>query len=167
MHRRVFAGIAVLVAAAALGLSACGGSSSTPSSSAAGTSSSAGTVPANSGSSFCTQAASIVAQFAHIGSTFQGTTPGATPNVNAFKQLIATVASAIDSLDSSAPGEIASAFHVLRSAYDQASSQVQSATSLAQVGSALTPLDAAAVKSSATTVKTYLQNSCGITTPSP
>jgi hypothetical protein len=116
-----------------------------------------------SGGSFCTQAANDAAQLSHLSSGL--VTPGATPNVAAVKQLIATLDQAVDSLDSAAPSEIASDFHTLRSAYDQAASEAQSASTFQQLATVFTKLDNASLKSAATHVEDYFKNTCGITPP--
>lgn len=103
-----------------------------------------------------------MAQFAHVGSAFAVTSPGATPNVNAFKQLLASGTSAIDSLDSQAPSEIASAFHIERVAYDQANAQAQSASTIADVGKVFASFGQPAVKSAASQVSAYISAKCGI-----
>jgi hypothetical protein len=168
MHRQLFALGAVLSGAAALVITACGSSSSN--SPSAGSSSSASTPTpsalSNSGGSFCNQAAGYASQFSHLGSGLF--TPGATPSVSSFKQLIAEVDQAVDTLDGSAPGEIAPDFHALRSAYDQANSRAQSATTFQQLEGVFSGLDSAALKASSTRVTDYFKNTCGIsTTPTP
>jgi hypothetical protein len=167
MHRPSFAAGAVLAGTAALVLSACGGSSS-PSSSGSSSSASTPTPSAlsNVGGSFCNQAAGYAAQFSHLGSGLF--TPGATPSVTGVKQVIAEVDQAVDSLDSSAPGEIASDFHALRAAYDQANSRAQAATTFQQLETVFSGLDNTALKASSTRVEDYFKNTCHIsTTPTP
>lgn len=113
------------------------------------------------------QAAAAVAQLAHISAGFAAATPGATPSVASIKQLFATADSAVDTLDSSAPSEISSAFHTLRAAYDQANAQVQSVTTIQGLSSALSGLSTASLHTSDAQITSYLQTSCGIATPSP
>jgi hypothetical protein len=110
----------------------------------------------------------MMAQLSHLSTGFSGASPGATPEIASLKQLIATADAAIDALDSSAPGEIAPAFHTLRAAYDQANSQVQSATTLQQLGPAVSGLGAPAVATADASITAYMTTSCGITArPSP
>ncbi len=158
-----------LIAVAAGGLTACGGSSST---SGGGTKPTPPFTAAGNGSSdFCAQMGAVVAQFSHAGAAFTGTSPGATPDVDAFKHLIASSATAIDGLDSQAPGEISSAFHTLRAAYDQANTQAQAATRFDQLANIFTGLDQGAIKAANQQVDAYLRTKCGITpsasTPAP
>jgi hypothetical protein len=164
VHRSsIIVGALLLVGGGAM-LSGCGSSTSTSSSGGSVSSGSSSSVPGSisvAGGPFCTQVASVISQFAQLGAAFQ-TAPGATPNVNTFKQLIATEAQVIDQLDSSAPGEIASAFHTLRSAIDQANSQVQSATTFAQIGAAFSSFSSSAVTTANTAITNYFKNSCGI-----
>ncbi len=169
MHRPRVASGALLAGAIALALSACG-SSTTSSSSAATTqpTSAPTSAAANSGSSFCTQVGTVMAQLSHLSTGFSGASPGATPDVASLKQLIATADAAIDALDSSAPGDIASAFHTLRAAYDQANSQVQSATTIEQIAPAMAGFAAPAVATAGRSITAYMTTSCGITaSPSP
>jgi hypothetical protein len=157
---------AFLATVAALALGGCGGSS-TPSSSVGGSSpTSTPLISVPAGSSFCLQSASIAAQFAHASSSIFSVSPGATPSITAYQQAIAATTSAIDGLDSSAPGEIASSVHVLRVAYDQLNTQMQGATSLQQLATLFTSLDTPAIKAAGTAISDYLKNTCGIT-PSP
>ena len=160
MPRRFFIALAPVVLAAGLALSACGGSSG----SSGGSSSNGGgggSINVGNGS-FCDQTKSAIAQIEQLGKSFTPTSPGATPNVQGFKTLIAQLTSAIDQLDGNAPGEIASAFHTLRAAYDQANTQVQTATTLEQIGTAFQTVDTNAVKAAGDQITTYLKNSCGI-----
>jgi len=168
VHRLPIAPGAFLAGAAVLALSSCG-SSSTPSSGAATAVSTATptSAAANGGSSFCVQAAAAVAQLSHTSAGFTHVSPGATPDVTSLKQLFATAASAIDALDSSAPSEIASAFHSLRAAYDTATAKVQSATTIQGVSAALSGISAASVSTAGTQITDYLKNSCGIAKPTP
>jgi hypothetical protein len=171
MHRPRVACGALLAGATALALSACGSSSNTTTSSS-GAANQPRAAPtsaaANSGSSFCTQVAAMVAQLGHLTTGIYSTSPGATPDVAAFKQLFAVVDSAVDALDSSAPSEIASAFHTLRAAYDPANAQVQSATTFAQVSAALSGLSVPSISSADKSITTYMTSSCGIgATPTP
>jgi hypothetical protein len=162
-----FAAAAVLAAVAGVAISSCGGSSSSPSPSGAAavqTTAPPITVP---GGSFCTQAVGFAAQLAAVSHGFSSVSPGATPSVTAFKQLIAAADSAIDSLDSSAPSAIATSFHTLRTAYDQANAQVQSVTSFQQLSTAFASFSAPAVKDAGTAITSYMQTTCGIVSPSP
>jgi hypothetical protein len=168
MHRPLVASGALLIGSAVLALSGCGSSNTT--SSGAGTSaptSAPTSAGANSGSAFCVQAAAAVAQLQHIGAGFAATTPGATPSVASIKQLFATADSAIDTLDSSAPSQISSAFHTLRAAYDQANSQVQAATTIEGLSGALSGLSSTSLTTADDQITAYLQTSCGISSPSP
>jgi hypothetical protein len=110
----------------------------------------------------------MVTQLTHLSAGLFNASPGATPNVVAYKQLIAGITSAIDALDSSAPSEIASAFHTLRAAFDQANTQAQSATTFTQVGAATSAISAPAVQTADTAITSYMKSSCGIgATPTP
>jgi len=162
MHRRFFAATPLVALATTLALAACGSSNSSSSSSGAGSSAGASSSIAVGGGSFCDQTRSVIAQISQLGKSLVPTTPGATPNVAAFKQLIGTVTSAIDQLDGSAPGEIASAFHTFRAAYDQANTTVQSATTFDQMSNAFSNTDTPAVKSAGDQITAYLKNTCGI-----
>lgn len=167
MKSRGFAFGAFAAAVVAVGLSACGGSTSTSSSGGGGASqTSAPAISIPAGSSFCTEARGIGTQLSHIGSSIVGSSPGATPDVTAFHQIIATVTSAIDALDASAPSEIAAAFHTLRSTYDQLNTQAQSATTLEQVSAMFASLDTQAVKDADAAITSYLGTTCGVT-PTP
>lgn len=161
-----------LVAAAIAGavLSGCGSSTPTASSSAGGaaTQSTVPTLSVPAGSSFCGQVVGLAAQLKHVGSSFLSASPGATPDFNAYKQLFATVTSAIDGLAGSAPSEISTQFQTLRSAYDQLNSQVQAATSFTQVGAAGSTLGTPAVASADKAITAYMTNTCGFkSTPTP
>ncbi|MBV8445169.1 MAG: hypothetical protein JOZ92_04560 [Candidatus Dormibacteraeota bacterium] len=138
------AGAAGAAALAAVTLAACGGSSGGN----------------NNSGDFCTQAAQTVAQFSQISSEFQNTTQ--TPSVDSIKQLIASADTAFDSLDSNAPSAIASSFHTLRSAFDQASTQVQSTSTFDQMANAFDGLNSPNVQSASTQVDNYLQSTCHI-----
>ncbi|MFI5313195.1 MAG: hypothetical protein ACHQ06_03440 [Candidatus Dormibacteria bacterium] len=152
-HRIVVAGGLVAVAAA-LSLSGCGSSSSaTPTVAPAG----------NNSSAFCTQAGALVTQLAGLGAALSQSSPGAAPSVTTLKQFIAAGATALDSMDSQAPNEIASAFHTLRTAYDQSNTAAQSATTLDQLTTDFAQLSTPAVTSAGDTVTTYMQSKCGIT----
>jgi len=158
MRRPLVTTGALLAVAAGFTLTACGGSSS---------SGGAGSTPTavainGGGGSFCDQSKNVVAQLAQLGKSLTPSSPGATPNVSGFKQLIAAADSAIDSLDGSAPGEIATAFHTLRTAYDQASAKVQTATTFQEMSSDLAGLDTPAVKTASDQVTAYFKNTCGI-----
>ncbi|MDQ6848316.1 MAG: hypothetical protein M3019_12180 [Candidatus Dormibacteraeota bacterium] len=160
------AGLAIL---AGLAVSGCGGSTSSPSSSSAVAAASPTTAPAISvpaGSPFCTQVASLQAQFSHLGRSFYTVSPGATPSVAAFQQLIATVAAAADALDGSAPSAISSSFHTLRAAYDQLAARVQSASSVQQAASMFGSVDTPGVKDASAAVGSYMATTCRIS-PSP
>jgi hypothetical protein len=109
----------------------------------------------------------VSTQLSHVGTgLFAGLSPGATPSLTAYKQLIATTTSAIDGFDNAAPSAIAPAFHTLRAAYDQANTAVQSATSLQDISAAFTSLSSQAVKDAGTAITTYMTSTCGIV-PSP
>jgi hypothetical protein len=153
--RSVFSVGALVAIAAGLSLSGCGSSSaSTPTPTAA---------VGNNSSPFCTQAGLVVTEIAGLGSALAQTTPGATPDVNAFKQLIAKGATAFDSLDSQAPSDIASAFHTLRMAYDQASTAAQSATSIDQLSTVFASFSTPAVTSAGSEITAYMVSKCGFT----
>lgn len=157
MPRSIFSAGALVAVAAGLSLSSCGSSStSTPTPTAA---------VGNNSSPFCTQAGLVVTQIAGIGSAFTQPTPGATPDVNSFKQLIAKGATAFDSLDSQAPGDIAPAFHTLRMAYDQASTAAQSATSIDQLSTVFASFSTPAVTAAGTEITAYMVSKCGFTPP--
>lgn len=165
MHRHSFVAGAVLTVAGSVALSACGSSSSTSSpagSSSGSSSSSLSSSISVGGGSFCTQIGTVISQFSQLGSSLV-VSPGQTPSLTSFKQLIAAEASAIDALDSSAPSEIASSFHTLRAAIDQANTAAQGATTLQGLGTAFTTFSDPAVKSANTAISAYLQTSCGIT----
>ncbi len=175
MRRPLITAYAVLATGAGLALSSCGGSSSTSSPAAgtsptaSGTSSTPTSQPiSGGGGSFCQQILTFVGQIRQIGSgAFGGASPGATPNPTAYKQFFATITSAVDSLDGSAPGEIASSFHTLRASYDQANAVVQNATTFEQMASAFSGLDSPAIKGANTNVQNYLTSTCGLATPTP
>jgi len=114
----------------------------------------------------CQQALADAAQLRSL-STGLTISPGAVPTVDSFKHLISTVDAAIDSLDSSAPSEIASDFHAVRAAYDQLNSQVQSATSLQQIGTDAAALGTPALRTSLTNIGNYFTNTCHLGTPTP
>ena len=103
-----------------------------------------------------------VSQFGKVASSFVSASPGATPDVNGIKQIIAAEAGLLDQLDSSAPSEIAPSFHTLKAAFDAASGQVQSATTLQQLGAAFSAFNTPAVTSAGTTISAYAKNSCGL-----
>lgn len=156
MPRPLFAAGTLVALAAGLSLTACGSSSNGPTSAPA-------VAPAgNNSSTFCTQAGAIVAGFRNLGSALI-TSPGATPSITAYKQLIASGANAIDSLDSQAPSDIASAFHTFRAAYDQANTQAQAATAFEQFAAVGTSFGTPAVKSASDQITAYLAGKCGIT----
>jgi hypothetical protein len=163
MGRRLCCTAAPLAVVFSLLVTTCGGSSST-SSSAGGSSSSAASSAGviKPGGSFCDQARSFVTQLSQLAKSSLGTVPGATPNVNGYKQLFGAVTSVVDQLDSSAPGEIATAMHTLRAAYDQANTSVQNATTLQEMGIALQSINATPVQNAATQLTTYLTSTCGI-----
>jgi hypothetical protein len=153
---RVFPAAGVLVATTlALWLSACGGSSTTtPTPTAA---------VGNNSSAFCTQAGIVVTEIASVGTALVPTTPGAGPDLSAIKQLLANGATAFDSLDSQAPSDIATAFHTLRTAYDQANTAAQSATSMDQLSTALGSFNTPAVTSAGQQITSYIESKCGFT----
>jgi hypothetical protein len=160
MRERLCKVVPVLALATGLALAGCGSSNSTGGTSTTATPTSAGTI-SGGGGSFCDQARSVIAQIKQLSKAVV-TSPGATPDVTAFKQLLSAITSAIDSLDGSAPGEIATAFHTFRTAYDQANTQAQSATTFAQVGTAFSSINTPAEKAAGDQVTTYLKNTCGI-----
>jgi hypothetical protein len=80
--------------------------------------------------------------------------------------MIAADAGVLDSLDSSAPSEIASDVHIVRAALDQANSQVQSASTLEQLSSAFAALSAPAVAAAGMHIGTYVSTACGISSTS-
>jgi hypothetical protein len=159
MPRRIVAAMAPLALALTIAVSACGSSSSS-SSSGGSSSSSSGSINVGNGS-FCDQTRSAISQIDGLSKTLVPS-PGATPNVTGFKQLISSLTSAIDALDGNAPGEIASDFHTLRTAYDTANTQVQSATTIEQIGTAFSSVDTPAVKTATDNISNYLKNTCGI-----
>jgi hypothetical protein len=91
------------------------------------------------------------------------TTPGATPDLSSFKQLIAQGATAFDSLDGQAPSGISAAFHTLRMAYDQANTAAQAATSVDQLSTIFASFGTPAVASAASEVTAYVVTTCGFT----
>ncbi len=104
----------------------------------------------------------------HVSSGLVSASPGATPDVNAYKQLFATATAAIDGLAGSAPSQISTQFQTLRTAYDQLNSQIQGVTSFAQLGTAFSTLGTPAVTSAAKAVTAYMTNTCGLkSTPTP
>jgi len=144
-----------LLAAVSLATLAACGSSSTPSTSSSGSSG------GGSGSTFCQQAQQVETAFTALGqSVSSGTT---TPDVATVEQLLQQGAQALDGLDAQAPSEIATAFHHLRTVYDQAAQQAQGATSLDQLSSPLAALNDSSLQSDQTTVNNYMKNTCGIT----
>jgi hypothetical protein len=170
MRRQLLGATATLAVIAALGLSACGSSStSSPSSGPTTAGSSSPTLPGNPGGSFCDQTRAFIAQVTQLSSGLVApATPGATLNLTAYKQLIVAIARAVDQLDGSAPGAIASSFHTLRVAYDQASTHAQSAATLQQIAAAFQVIGTPVVKTADDSVTNYLKNTCGISTsPSP
>ena len=132
-----------------------GGNASAPSESSSQSSFSVPTVPG--GGSFCQQAAAVVAQLRSVPAEAAAAT-----SLDTLKQLIARDASAVDSLDGSAPSEIAADLHTLRVAIDQASSSMQSVTSLDQIDTAFAPLGTPAVKTASDHLGAYGQSACGI-----
>jgi hypothetical protein len=108
---------------------------------------------------------SAVAQFSQLTAGL-GAAAGTTPSLAGIKQLIATEAGLLDSLDSSAPSEIAADFHTLRTAIDQASTQVQGATTIQQIGTAFSSFSTPAFSSASKNVSNYVGTSCGIKTSS-
>jgi hypothetical protein len=164
---RFAAGAAVAVVGG-LALAGCGSSSPSSSSAGGGGSSqtAAPTIAVAAGGSFCQQTVAMEAQVSHLAAGIGITTPGATPSIKSYQPLYATIAAAIDALDSQAPSEIASAFHTFRSAFDQANSRLQSATSLAQLGDVFAGLSAPQVKAAGDSITAYMKGSCGIS-PTP
>jgi hypothetical protein len=161
MRERLFKAVPVLALATGLALAGCGSSNSSGGTSTpTATPTSTGTI-SGGGGSFCDQTRSVIAQVKQLSKAVV-TSPGATPDVTAFKQLLTAITSAIDSLDGSAPGEIATAFHTFRTAYDQANTAAQSATTYAQVGTAFSAIDTPAVKAAGDQITLYLKNTCGI-----
>jgi hypothetical protein len=163
---RLFASGPFVALAAALTLAACGGSNATSSTGGGGGGAGSASTPTSvtvggGGGSFCDQTVQIIAQLSQLGKSFIPS-PGATPNVASYKQLLGTVAAAIDALDSSAPGEIATDFHTFRAAYDQANTQVQSATTFTEISAAFASLNTPAVKAAGDHINTYLRTTCGI-----
>jgi hypothetical protein len=155
MSRPIFAAGALLAVAAGFSLSGCGSSSaSTPTPTAA---------VGNNSSSFCTQAGLVETEIGGLGSALAQATPGATPDLNSFKQLLAQGATEFDSLDSQAPSDIASAFHTLRMAYDQANTAAQSATSIDQLSTIFASFGTPAVASAASEITAYIVTKCGFT----
>jgi hypothetical protein len=172
VHRPSFVTGAVLVVAGSLALSACGSSSSSSSSTSAsgGASSSSSQSSASSsvslpGGSFCAQATAALAQFGQLGAGLQGGA-GALPTLAGIKQLLATDAGVLDSLDSSVPNEIAADVHTIRVALDQANSQAQSATSLPQLSAAFIALSNPAVNAAGAHISSYVKTACGISSAS-
>lgn len=167
MRHRRSAVVPFLALATGLAMAGCGGSSSSSSSASGGASgTSTPTSISVGGGSFCDQTRSAIAQVTQLSHAITPTSPGATPDVMAFKQLIATIASAIDALEGSAPAEIASAFHTFRVAYDKAAAQAQTATTLTDLGNSFKVVGTPEVKAAGTQIRGYLQNTCGIT-PTP
>ncbi|MDQ2960985.1 MAG: hypothetical protein M3R48_08060 [Candidatus Dormibacteraeota bacterium] len=172
MYRPSFVAGLVLAATAAIGLSACGSSStsSTPNPTATAN---AGGGGSDSGSSFCQQAKQVGSRLTSLSAGLVGTSPGATPSLDAYKQLFASTAQAIDGLDGNVPGQISSQFHQVRAAYDQAIQQIQSATSLESMSAALTSIGGASLQAANTAISNYFTSVCGIssgastTAPSP
>jgi hypothetical protein len=162
MRRVLFSVTSLLALASSLALSGCGSSSAT---SPTPTATPTPTIQpaAAAGGDFCTQVQHFATQFLQVERGLINVTPGATPNVATTKQLIAAIASLIDGLDSSAPGGIATDVHTLRTAFDQANTQVQAATSLQQLSTAFAPLSAPAVTSADHAVTAYLTATCHIT----
>ncbi|HEX4755405.1 MAG TPA: hypothetical protein VH661_06610 [Candidatus Dormibacteraeota bacterium] len=155
MPRSVFSAGALIALAAGLALSGCGGSSApTPTPTAA---------VGNNSSSFCTQAGQVDTAIQGLGSAVAQATPGTTPDLNTLKQVIATGATGLDSLDSQAPSDIASAFHTLRMAYDQANTAAQSATSIDQLSTIFASFGTPAVASAASEITAYIVTKCGFT----
>ena len=105
----------------------------------------------------------VIAGFANLGTALTPTSPGAVPSLTTIKQLLQSGASALDSLDSQAPSEISSAFHVFRMAYDQANAAAQAATTIDQLSSVFDPFNTPAVMSASSQIEAYLSSKCGIT----
>ncbi len=117
----------------------------------------------NNSSAFCTQAGLLETGIGGLGSALTQTTPGATPDLNSLKQLLAQGATEFDSLDGQAPSDIASAFHTLRMAYDQANTAAQSATSTDQLSTIFASFGTPAVASAASEITAYIVTTCGFT----
>lgn len=172
MRVQGFAVGAVLAAVAGLALGGCGGSASPSSSSSSSSSGGGGAAQTAApivsipGGSFCQQTVAMEAQVSHLAAAPALTTPGATPDIKSSQQLWATVTAAIDTLDSQAPGEIASAFHIFRSAFDQVNSRLQAATSFSQLETVFAGLSVPSVKAAGDQITAYMKNTCGIK-PSP
>ena len=112
---------------------------------------------ATTGGSLCTSAQGNETALTHIGTGITNTT---TPTVADFQQLVHSVDQAVDSLDSSAPSAIASDFHAIRAAYDQANTQVQGATSMQQISAAFSVIGSASLRPHITNVENYFQANC-------
>lgn len=154
----------VLAALVVVVVSACGGSSTTSpaASGSAASSSSAAATSAGGGGSWCQQAAAFIAQERSLATQVYSNSPGATPNVVAFQQIIASATQSIDSLDASVPAEIATQFHQIRAEYDRVNPQVQSATSFQQMTQLIGSLGDASLKASNTAVQDYFTHTCGL-----
>ena len=159
MSRHLTVSGAIVALGAGLALAACGSSSTSGTSSSPGASSSSSI--SVGGGSFCDQTRSVIAQVTQLSKSLVPS-PGATPNAESFKQLLATITSAVDALDGSAPGEIASAFHTFRAAYDQANSRVQAATTFAEMGNAFSGIDQTSITTARDQIGSYLKTACGI-----
>jgi hypothetical protein len=172
LYRPSLVAAMVLAGTAAVGITACGSSSTSSTPTAPATSNASGG-GSDTGSSFCQQAKQVAARLTSLSSGLIGTSPGATPSLDSYKQLFATTAGAIDGLDSNAPGAISNQFHQVRSAYDQANQQIQSATSLQGMSAALTSVGGASLQAANTAISNYFTSVCGIssgastTAPSP
>ena len=160
MLMRIPTTIAALASLAAL--AACGGSSGPSSSGSSGN--------GGSGSSFCQQAQQASTDITDLGTAFASSIAGgtSTPDPSAFKQLMQQASQDLDNLDSQAPSDIASAFHHLRTVFDQVNSQIQSASSFDDMQSPVAALNDSSVQSDQTAVNNYMTNVCHITpAPSP
>lgn len=161
MKRPLSLAAAAVGAAALMALSACGGSGNSSNSGGSSGGNSGG-----GGGDFCSQAQNAVNQFTQIGQQFNNQGSGQTPSVQSFKQLFASATQVFDQLDSSAPSAIASDFHTLRTAMDQANSQAQNATTMEQLSSAYQPFSSQQVQTASDHVDTYMRDTCHIT-PQP
>jgi len=157
MRRRSQVTCALLSGAVAAAIAGCGSNAST-----SATATPTPSIGSGASTPFCQQAAQVAAQLTSLSAGLVGTTPGATPSVTTYQQIFASTAQAIDSLDGSAPSEIANAFHVVRAAYDQANTEVQAATSSADLGTAMSALSSSTLTTANTTISNYFTNVCGI-----
>ena len=152
MHMRFPTAAVALASLAAL--AACGGSSGSSSSSSS----------SGNGSGFCDQAQQVSTDLTGLSAAFAASASGtSTPDPGAFKQLMQQGAQDLDNLDSQAPSDIATAFHHLRTVFDQVNQQIQSAGSFDDMQSPLAALSDSSVQTDETTVNNYMTNTCHIT----